>query len=126
MPRGARSLGPKGYSECPCLTASIFLRSVIGSPQAAAISRIYAPDVRWTDDEGVSVGHDALEARAQKLQQQSQGLVFTKASPVYQTLNFGYLAWHLGPEGGAPVASGFDVAIIRNDVIAELYTVITK
>jgi hypothetical protein len=34
--------------------------------------------------------------------------------------------WHLGPEGGDPVASGFDVAIVRNDVIAELYTVITK
>jgi hypothetical protein len=27
---------------------------------------------------------------------------------------------------GDPVASGFDVAIIRNDVIAELYTVIIK
>jgi len=53
-------------------------------------------------------------------------LVFTKASPVYQTLDFGYLAWHLGPEGGDPVTSGFDVAIVRNDVIAELYTVITK
>jgi len=58
--------------------------------------------------------------------QQSQGLVFTKASPVCQTLDFGYLAWHLGPEGGDPVTSGFDVAIVRNDVIAELYTVITK
>ena len=42
-----------------------------------------------------------------------------------QTLDFGYLAWHLGPEGGDPVATGFDVAIVRNDVIAELYTVIT-
>jgi hypothetical protein len=52
--------------------------------------------------------------------------VSTKASPVNQTLDFGYLAWHLGPEGGDPVASGFDVAIVRNDVIAELYTVITK
>jgi len=97
-----------------------------GKRRAAAIRSTYAPDVRWTDDEGVSVGHDALEARAQKLQQQSEGLVFRKASPVYQTLDFGYLAWHLGPEGGDPVASGFDVAIVRNDVIAELYTVITK
>jgi len=54
-----------------------------------------------------------------------QGLVFTKASPVYQTLGFGYLAWKLGPEGGDPVASGFDVAIVRDDFISELYTVIT-
>jgi hypothetical protein len=94
--------------------------------RAAAIRSTYAPDVRWTDDEGVSVGHEALETRAQALQQKSQGLMFTKASPVYQTLDFGYLAWHLGPEGGEPVASGFDVAIVRDDVIAELYTVITK
>jgi SnoaL-like domain len=97
-----------------------------GKRRAAAIRSTYAPDVRWTDDEGVSVGHDALEARAQKLQQQSQGLVFTKASPVYQTLDFGYLAWRLGPEGGDPVASGFDVAIVRDGLIAELYTVLTK
>jgi hypothetical protein len=97
-----------------------------GKRRAAAIRSTYAPDVRWTDDAGVSVGHEALEARAQGLQQHSQGLVFTKASPVYQTLDFGYLAWHLGPKGGDPVTSGFDVAIVRNDAIAELYTVITS
>ena len=94
--------------------------------RAAAIRSTYAPDVHWTDDEGVTVGREALDAKARKLRQQFQGLVFTKAGPVYQTLDFGYLAWHLGPEGGDPVATGFDVAIVRNDVIAELYTVITK
>ena len=97
-----------------------------GKRRAAAIRSTYAPDVRWTDDEGVSVGREGLEARAQGLQQRSQGFVFTKASPVYETLGFGYLAWHLGPEGGDSVACGFDAAIVRNDVIAELYTVITK
>jgi len=54
--------------------------------RAAAIRSTYAPGVRWTDDEGVSIGHEALDARAQGLQQHSQGLVFTKASPIYQTL----------------------------------------
>jgi len=97
-----------------------------GKRRAAAIRSTYAPDVRWTDDEGVRVGREALEARAQELQQKSEGLMFTKASPVYQTLDFGYLAWHLGAEGGDPVVSGFDVAIVRNDVITELYTVITE
>jgi hypothetical protein len=53
-------------------------------------------------------------------------LVFTKAIPVYQALDFRYLAWHLGPEGGDPLASGFDVAIVHDDVIAEPCTVITK
>ena len=93
--------------------------------RAAAIEKTYAPDVRWTDDEGIVVGREALAAKAAALQTQMQGLVFAKASPVYQTRGFGYLAWKLGPDGGDPVASGFDVAVVRNDVISELYTVIT-
>jgi SnoaL-like protein len=93
--------------------------------RAVAIESTYAPDVRWTDDEGVVVGREALEAKATALQSQMQGLVFTKASPVYQTRGFGYLAWTLGPDGGDPVASGFDVAVVRDDLISELYTVIT-
>jgi SnoaL-like domain len=93
--------------------------------RALAIERIYAPDVRWTDDEGITVGREALDAKATALQSQMEGLVFTKASPVYQTVGLGYLAWKLGPDGGDPVASGFDVAVVRDDVISELYTVIT-
>ena len=34
--------------------------------------------------------------------------------------------FNLGPDGAAPVISGFDVAIVRDGLIAELYTVITK
>jgi hypothetical protein len=67
-----------------------------------------------------------LEAKASALQLQMQGLVFAKAGPVYQTRGLGYLAWTLGPEGGDAVASGFDVAVVRGDLIAELYTVITS
>jgi hypothetical protein len=93
--------------------------------RALAIERIYAPDVRCTDDEGITVGREALDAKATALQSQMEGLVFTKASPVYQTVGLGYLAWKLGPDGGDPVASGFDVAVVRDDLISELYTVIT-
>jgi hypothetical protein len=93
--------------------------------RSAAIERIYAPDVRWTDDEGIVVGHEALEAKAIALQSQLEGLVFTTAGPVYQTRGLGYLAWELGPEGGDPVAAGFDVAVLRDDLISSLYTVIT-
>jgi hypothetical protein len=94
--------------------------------RASAIQSTYAPDVRWTDDEGTTVGREALEAKAKALQSQMQGLVFTKAGPVYQTRELGYLAWQLGPEDGEPVARGFDVAIVRDDLIFELYTVITS
>jgi hypothetical protein len=45
---------------------------------------------------------------------------------VQKTTSFGYLAWHLVAENDPePHVSGFDVAIIRDDVIAELYTVLT-
>ena len=96
-----------------------------GKRRAAAIRSTYAPDVRWTDDEGVSVGHEAPEARAQGLQQRARIGVYEGQS---RLPNAGFRVPGLasGPEGGDPVTSGFDVAIVRNDVIAELYTVITK
>ncbi|WP_197382325.1 nuclear transport factor 2 family protein [Mycolicibacterium mengxianglii] len=94
----------------------------------AAIEQTYSADVRWTDDEGVSVGWDQLEAKAKALQEdQLAGLSFTKAGPVYQTQGFGYLAWNiLAPGNEAPIVSGFDVALISDDRISQLFTVLTK
>jgi hypothetical protein len=63
------------------------------------------------NNEGVSVGREALEAKAKTLQSQMQGLVFINVIPIYQTSGSGYLAWKLRPEGGDPAANGFDVAI---------------
>jgi SnoaL-like domain len=94
--------------------------------RASAIESTYSEDVRWTDDEGTTVGREALEAKAIALQSQLHGLVFTKASPVYETHGFGYLAWKLGPDGGGAVASGFDAAIVRDGLISDLYTVSTS
>ena len=34
----------------------------------ATIERIYADDIRWTDDDGVTTGRDALDAKAAELQ----------------------------------------------------------
>jgi hypothetical protein len=94
--------------------------------RAVAIGNTYAPQVRWTDDEGVSVGHDALNAKAQALQDgQMAGLSFVKAGPVRQTRGFGYLAWNVVASGSDTViVSGFDVAIISDERITDLYTVI--
>ena len=93
--------------------------------RARAIETTYAPDVRSTDDEGTCVGREALEAKVKELQSHMDAMVLTKASPVYQTRGFGYLVWTPGPEAGEPVETGFDVAIVRNERICELYTVIT-
>lgn len=90
----------------------------------AAIERTYAPDVRWTDAEGVSTGRDALEAKCVALQEQLGGLQFTAAGPVHQLPDFGYLAWQLTGPDGQPAMTGFDVAMINDGVINELYTVL--
>jgi hypothetical protein len=51
----------------------------------------------------------------------------SSVGPIYQTLGLGYLAFQL-VEGasGARQGSGFDIAIVRDGVIAELYTVLTE
>jgi hypothetical protein len=93
----------------------------------AAVAQIYAPDVRWIDDEGVTVGRDALDAKAEALQGGLGPLQFVADGSVHQTTGFGYLAWHLVADGDPnPKVTGFDVAIVRDDVIAELYTVLTS
>jgi hypothetical protein len=92
----------------------------------AAIAHTYADDIRWTEDDGITIGHEALNAKAIELQARLGDLQFVAAGPTYQTLGLGYLAFQLvEPGGNTPVSSGFDVAIVRDGLIAELYTVLT-
>lgn len=95
----------------------------------AVVRRNYAPDVRWSDAEETVVGQDRLHAKAQELLDgQLAGLTFTQSGPVRVTANMGYLAFDVFPPGGGsePLVSGFDVAIVENGVIAQLFTVVTK
>ena len=91
------------------------------------IARIYATNVRWTDDDGTTVGHDALNAKAQQLQDGPlAGLVFVKKGAVYGTTGLGFLAFDLIADGeDTPVVSGFDLAVINDHRIGELWTVLT-
>jgi hypothetical protein len=85
----------------------------------AATVRIYADDIRWTDDDGVTTGPAALDAKAVELQAKLGELQFVAAGPTYQTVGLGYLAFQLVDRGsGAERGSGFDVAIVRGGVIA--------
>lgn len=92
----------------------------------AGVERTYHEEVRWTELEGSTVGRTALDAKAAQLQADLGPLQFVPAGPVHQVPGFGFLAWHLvTPGSDTPEVSGFDVAIIRDGVIAELYTVVT-
>lgn len=90
----------------------------------AAIDRTYAENVRWIDDEGESVGREALDAKCVGLQSSLGPLQFEAAGPVHALAGFGHLAWRLvAPEGQIPMA-GFDAALIEEGRIAVLYTVL--
>jgi hypothetical protein len=74
----------------------------------------------------VTIGRAALDAKAVELQAKLGDLQFIAAGPSYQTLGLGYLAFSVvRPGSDTPQVSGFDVAIVRDGVIAELYTVLT-
>jgi hypothetical protein len=91
----------------------------------AAISRTYAPDVVFSDPEESLTGHEALGAKAQALLDASPGFVFTPDGPIHVVDDLGHLAWAFGPEGGEPVVRGVDVALVRDGLIARLYTFLT-
>jgi hypothetical protein len=55
-------------------------------------SRTYADDIRWTDDDGIIIGRDALDAKAIELQGRLGDLEFVVAGPTHQTRGLGFLA----------------------------------
>ena len=92
--------------------------------QFAAIARTYAADVEFADPEAVVVGHAALDAKAQQILDGAPGFAFTPAGEVQVNHDLGYLAWNLGPEGADPVVRGVDIALVKDGVIAKLYTLL--
>ncbi|MEH3140708.1 MAG: nuclear transport factor 2 family protein [Mycobacterium kyogaense] len=94
----------------------------------AVVRQNYAPDVRWSDAEETVIGQDRVHAKAQELLDGPlAGLSFTQAGPVHQVANMGYLNFEVYAPGTTDVlVAGFDVALVENGVIAQLFTVVTQ
>ncbi|GAA4702525.1 hypothetical protein GCM10023215_47260 [Pseudonocardia yuanmonensis] len=90
----------------------------------AVIARTYAPDVEFSDPEETLRGHEAIDAKAQKLLDEAPGFAFTPDGPVRVADDLGYLAWNFGPQGEPPVVRGVDVALVQDGLIARLYTLL--
>ena len=90
-----------------------------------AISRNYTDDVLWTDPDGTTKGHDAMNEQAQKLLDRMPDFVFNAAGPVYVSGDLGLLAFNLGVPEQPPAVSGIDVALVRDGKIAVLHTLLT-
>jgi 1-acyl-sn-glycerol-3-phosphate acyltransferase len=90
-----------------------------------AIAGHYTEDVIWSDPEGTTRGHEALNERAQKLLDGLPEFVFTAAGPIHVSRDLGHLAFNLGVPEQPPAVSGIDVALVRDGRIAVLYTLVT-
>ena len=90
-----------------------------------AIARNYTEDVTWTDPDGTTQGHQAMNEQAQKLLDRMPEFVFSAAGPVHVSRDLGLLAFNVGVPEQPPAVSGIDVALVRDGRIARLYTLVT-
>ncbi len=90
--------------------------------RAEAIAAIHAADVRFYEAGAVTQGHEALGRRVQELLDEAPGFVFRAASEPAANHDLERLSWRFGPDGGDPVVTGTDVALVANGRIASLYT----
>jgi ketosteroid isomerase-like protein len=90
-----------------------------------AIARNYTEDVTWTDPDGTTQGHEALNEQAQKLLDRMPGFVFSAAGQVHVSRDLGLLTFNLGMPEQTPAVSGVDVALVRDGRIAVLHTLLT-
>jgi hypothetical protein len=93
--------------------------------RSKAIAANYTDDVIWTDPDGTTQGHHALNEGAQRLIDRSPELVFSAAGPVHVSHDLGLLAFNMGVPERPPAVSGIDVAHVRDGRIARLYTILT-
>jgi SnoaL-like protein len=89
------------------------------------IARNYTEDVTWTDPDGTTQGHEALNEGAQKLIDRLPGFVFSAAGPVHVSGDLGLLSFNMGVPKQSPAVSGVDVALVRDGRIAVLHTLLT-
>jgi hypothetical protein len=90
-----------------------------------AIERNYTEDVTWSDPDGTTQGHEAMNEQAQKLLERMPDFVFSAAGPVHVSRDLGLLAFNLGVPEQPLAVSGIDVALVRDGRIARLHTLLT-
>ncbi len=89
-----------------------------------AIVANYTEDLIWTDPERTFYGREALNQRAGELLDELPDFVFTAAGPVHVLRDLGHLAFTHGVPEQSPAITGYDVALVRDGQIAELYTLV--
>jgi SnoaL-like domain len=101
------------------------LQEVFGEGDAArrraAIEEFYTDNCVVHVQDGVFVGHDAVDKFAGELRATHPHFVYTPHGEPQALHDGGILAWGSGPKGEPPEYTGLDVVIVRENKIAALY-----
>jgi len=101
------------------------LQEVFGEGDAAcrraAIEEFYIDDCVVHVQDGVVVGHDAVDKFAGELRATHPHFVYTPHGEPQALHDAGILAWGSGPKGEPPEYTGLDVIVVRENNIAALY-----
>jgi len=93
----------------------------------ALIAEVFTEDAGYTDPLAEVRGHAAIDHLVSAAQAQFGGLEFTLGTPVDAHHDQARFAWHLGAPGSpAPVAIGFDVAVLGDGRVREIYGFLDK
>jgi hypothetical protein len=87
----------------------------------AAIEEFYIDDCVVHVQDGVFVGHDALDKFAGELRATHPHFAYTPHGEPQALHDAGILAWGSGPKGESPEYTGLDVIVVRENKIAALY-----
>ena len=104
------------------------LQEVFGEGDAArrraAIEEFYIDDCVVHVQDGVFVGHDAVDKFAGELRATHPHFVYTPHGEPQALHDAGILAWGSGPKGEPPEYTGLDVIVVRENNIAALYVLL--
>ncbi len=87
-------------------------------------AELYADDVRLVEPGTDGRGHDAVDEAITGLRSQLPGHVFARDGAVSHHHEAATYRWTLGPQGGAPAATGSDVLLISDDRIGTAFVFI--
>ncbi|MDF2709062.1 nuclear transport factor 2 family protein [Nonomuraea muscovyensis] len=83
--------------------------------RAKAVAALWTEDATYTDPLAEVTGHAGIAAVIEGAQGMFPGLVFSPGEVYDAHHDVARFTWHLGPQGGEPVAVGFDVVQLAED-----------
>ena len=92
----------------------------------SVIDELYTENCTFFETDDQIVGRDALNTKVEQILKEAPGFVFRLAGQAEVNHDHGRLRWHFGPNGAAPVVTGMDVAVFKQERICALYAFLDK